>query len=196
MRAANCPFFDYVVANFGSGVSPRSMLLVGIGKWIYLIAIALCGDGFAKGTHRTSGEAAFEALGRADRRDPEGAGGRGEDGRCLQQHGISSLKKLFADAMLDNAMLKSCCQKKAMPAVKREAGDIKLLTHRGQASRRPPTFSSWLRDACIASARIARRSKHSLPRLSHSFRLIVMIRPRNRRFYCRTGWVFQIQNAC
>jgi hypothetical protein len=61
------------------------------------------------------------------------------------------LKKLFADAMLDNAKLKSCCQKKmATPAVKREAGDIKLLTHRGQASGRPP---SWLPDACIASAR-------------------------------------------
>jgi hypothetical protein len=27
------------------------------------------------------------------------------------KHGISSLKKLFADAMLDNAMLKSCRQK-------------------------------------------------------------------------------------
>jgi Transposase len=67
------------------------------------------------------------------------------------KHGISSLKKLFADAMLDNAMLKSCCQKKmATPAVKREAGDIKLLTHSGQASGRPP---SWLPDACIASAR-------------------------------------------
>jgi hypothetical protein len=70
------------------------------------------------------------------------------------KHGISSLKKLFADAMLDNAMLKSCCQKKmATPAVKREAGDIKLLMHRGQASGRPPTFSSWLPDVCIASAR-------------------------------------------
>ena len=95
MRAANCPFFDSVVANFGSGVSPRSMLLVGIGKWIYLIAIALCGDGFAKGTHRTSGEAAFEALGRADRRDPEGAGGRGEDGRCLQQARDQQPKEAF-----------------------------------------------------------------------------------------------------
>jgi hypothetical protein len=44
-------------------------------------------------------------------------------------------------------------KKMATPAVKREAGDIKLLTHRGQASGRPPTFSSWLPDACIASAR-------------------------------------------
>ena len=52
--------------------------------------------------------------------------------------------------MLDNVMLKSCCQKMVTPAVKREAGDIKLLTHRGQASGRIPTF-------CLLASRCLHR---------------------------------------
>ena len=57
------------------------------------------------------------------------------------------------------------------------SGDVKPLTHRGQASGPTPTFASWLPGARFASARIARRSKHSLARLPHSFRLIVMVSP-------------------
>jgi hypothetical protein len=102
------------------------------------------------------------------------------------------LEKLFADAMLD-AMLKSCCQKKMVtPAVMHEAGDIKLLTHRGQASGRTPGPFIWLPGACIYKDRKA--LDHSLARLSHSFRLIVMVTTKSA-FVLPNGWVFQIQNA-
>ena len=88
------------------------------------------------------GHEAEPVYGRADHRDFAGAGGRGEDGRRLPQHGISSatfykwkakyggldvsdakrlksledenakLKRLLAEAMLDNAMLKDIASKK------------------------------------------------------------------------------------
>jgi hypothetical protein len=85
---------------------------------------------------------AIEVHGRADHCGAARAGGRGEDGRCLSCHGISSatfyawkakyggmdvsearrlkaledentkLKKLLADAMLDNVALKDLLSKK------------------------------------------------------------------------------------
>lgn len=115
MRAADGPFFDFVVANFGSGVSPRSMLVVGIGKGIYLIAIALCGDGFAKGTHRTSAKRRLrhsEEQIVAILREQEAGAKTADVCSSTGSERNVRLKKLFADAVLDNAMLKSCCQKR------------------------------------------------------------------------------------
>ena len=88
------------------------------------------------------GDEAVEVYGRADHCDPTGTGSGFEDGRVCRKHGISSatfykwkakyrdldvsearrlkvladenakLKKLLAEAMLDNAMLKDLNSKK------------------------------------------------------------------------------------
>jgi hypothetical protein len=56
--------------------------------------------------------------GRADHRDFTRSGGGGEDCRRCSKHGISSatfkaqLKKLLAEAMLNNAMLRDVASKK------------------------------------------------------------------------------------
>ena len=70
--------------------------------------------------------------------------------------------------MLDNVMLKSCCQKMVRPAVKREAGDIKLLTHRGQASGRIPTF-------CLLASRCLHRFSKDRKALEALSRQIVSL---------------------
>ena len=49
--------------------------------------------------------------------------------------------------MLDNVMLKSCCQKMVTPAVKREAGDINCL--RTVAKRRGDPHLCLLASRCL-----------------------------------------------
>jgi hypothetical protein len=50
---------------------------------------------------------------------------------------------------------RAALKKMVTSAVKHEAGDIKLLTHRGQASGRTPGPFIWLPGACICKDRKA-----------------------------------------